>query len=388
MTLNFKQMRKNKKRKEENKMRKTLMLSLTVLLFVLLSCGLAFAISGQCAHCHTMHFSQDGAPPPNAGPSGPYGQLLLDDCLGCHTGTNNPPTDPTPYVLDTVAPTYDPDGTTGNTLAGGNFYWVSLGTNDSFGHNVSGLSADSVLTSPPGYDSGRVDSQGNTPGGGSWSGQVHCAGANGCHGTHAAGQDDYAGIRGAHHANATGSLTTATTVGNSYRFLIGIHGYEDSDYEFQPTASAHNQYKGVARTGADLTDKITISWSCGECHGQFHTKAADVGPGASPWLRHPTDFSLNDATGTEYASYNGAVSPAAAPYSVAAPVGSVDVSSVLSQVDVTQGAGTDNAIVTCISCHRAHGTHFPDSLRWDYDTIIAGGGGGNIGCFICHTTKD
>ena len=111
-----------------------------------------------------------------------------------------------------------------------------------------------------------------------WSGQVTCAGANGCHGTHVALQDDNAGIRGGHHANATGSLTTATTVGNSYRFLIGIHGYEDSDYEYHPTASAHNQYKGVARTGADLTDKTTISWSCGECHGKFHTEAADVGP--------------------------------------------------------------------------------------------------------------
>ena len=219
-------------------MKKILILSLTVLFVITLSAGFAFAISGQCNNCHTMHYSQDGTLPPNAGTNGPYGQLLLDSCLGCHTGTNNPPTDSTPYVLDTVAPTYGTNGTTGNTLAGGNFYWVSQANNDSFGHNVSGLQTDDVLTSPPGYDGGRADSQDNIPGGGSWSGQVTCAGEFGCHGTHASGQNESAGIRGAHHSNASGSLTTATTVGNSYRFLIGIHGYEDSDYEYQPAAAS------------------------------------------------------------------------------------------------------------------------------------------------------
>ena len=115
-----------------------------------------------------------------------------------------------------------------------------------------------------------------------------------------------------------------------------------------------------------------------------------MGPGASPWLRHPTDFSLNDVSTTEYAAYNGAAVPGAASYSVVAPVGSVNVSAVLSQVDVTQGAATNNAIVTCISCHRAHGSPYSDLLRWQYDEthILAGGGEGNVGCFICHTTKD
>lgn len=44
----------------------------------------------------------------------------------------------------------------------------------------------------------------------------------------------------------------------------------------------------------------------------------------------------------------------------------------------------------CLSCHRVHGSEYPDILRWDYSKMIAGDPGdeeGN-GCFVCHTTKD
>lgn len=32
-------------------------------------------------------------------------------------------------------------------------------------------------------------------------------------------------------------------------------------------------------------------------------------------------------------------------------------------------------------------TDQPDMLRWDYRTIIAGGGASKKGCFVCHSTK-
>jgi len=142
----------------------------------------------------------------------------------------------------------------------------------------------------------------------------------------------------------------------------------------------------VARTG-EVSDTSTISWLCGECHGEYHTETTDVGT-ASPWLRHPTDLSLNDVTGTEYASYNAAADSAAAPYSVIAPVASTDVSAILSTVNVTKAAEDDEAIVTCLSCHRAHGSPNSSLLRWEYTMDAGSGVGANTGCFICHTTKD
>jgi len=46
--------------------------------------------------------------------------------------------------------------------------------------------------------------------------------------------------------------------------------------------------------------------------------------------------------------------------------------------------------VMCLSCHRPHGSPYPDMLRWDYTEQIAGGGGltDDRGCFYCHTKKN
>ena len=48
---------------------------------------------------------------------------------------------------------------------------------------------------------------------------------------------------------------------------------------------------------------------------------------------------------------------------------------------------SDDAIVLCISCHRAHGTPYADILRWDYSSCTAGNPNANCGCFACHTSK-
>ncbi|MBW1796331.1 MAG: hypothetical protein JRJ38_18260 [Deltaproteobacteria bacterium] len=45
---------------------------------------------------------------------------------------------------------------------------------------------------------------------------------------------------------------------------------------------------------------------------------------------------------------------------------------------------TDGARVTCLSCHRAHGTDNHDILRFDYSTQIAGSTGVTAGCLGCH----
>jgi hypothetical protein len=345
---------------------------------VLLAAPALAKVEGACSDCHTMHNSEDGS----ALYGTPYSALTKGDCVGCHTGTNDGGNKP--YVLSTGAPTYGATGTevTTNTLAGGNFWWVSQAGGDAKGHNVEGIvDADGTITTPPGFDSGRVAADGTTPGSTWASNRLTCGGTYGCHGTHAAGTDSWGAISGGHHTNASGAITSpGTTAPGGYRFLVGIAGYEDSDWEYRPTVSAHNQYMGVDDPG-QITDTSTISYLCAECHGQFHDDTDNIGS-ASPWLRHPTDLDMGSATGTEYANYNGDGTT----YSLIAPVGSDSVASVLSTVTTSSAAGT--AIVTCISCHRAHGTPYDDLLRWDYTGISAAGGASDAGCFICHTTKD
>jgi predicted CXXCH cytochrome family protein len=332
-------------------------------------------VSGPCSSCHTMHYSQGGTALGTWGGSGPYQALLANDCVGCHTGTNNGTG--TPHVFSTSEPVYNATGTEANTttLAGGNFWWVAQGGADAKGHNVDGIVAvDGTLTAPPGFNGGRAAADGSTPGGGTWPGgqQVTCAGVYGCHGSHTSSSSP-AAVRGGHHHGVSGAITVpGSTPEGGYRMLVGIAGYEDSDREYRPTENAHNQYKGV--DGAGGTDNSTISYLCAQCHGAFHDDTGNIGD-ASPWLRHPTDFDMgNTGVNSEYRDYGGVSNT----YQVVTPVGSSDVSSVKSTV-----AFNDDSIVTCISCHRAHGTPYYKMVRWDY----AGSAGGGF-CANCHTSKD
>lgn len=382
---------------------------------LLLLCGSSAwaAVTGQCSDCHTMHNSQDGTTVvPELGRS-----LTTGDCVGCHTGDNGVDASNIPYVFhsaDEYGPDYDSGGNlindgASNSLAGGSFSMVD--TNDSYGHNVVGIASDdgTLGTTPPGWiastfpaNDGSGGSVGNINGGNAtWSTQLTCAGTNGCHGSHE-NADDFADIRGSHHGDD--STIDGTTVARSYRFLRGILGFEDDDWEFTVSDTDHNQYYGVDRTSTSTTgmNSQTISYLCAECHGLFHSNdGSTAGSGiieggtainnVNPWLRHPTDFALSTAGG-EYLDYADAGGIAAttsgvtAAYNFIAPLASADVSGAISN----PFSGSDNDIVSCLSCHRAHGSAYDDMLRWDYDQMIASATTGfdNKGCFACHTTKD
>ena len=342
---------------------------------------------GVCSNCHVMHASQLG----QLGVTyTPQDFLLKTGCLGCHTGTNavglGTVAGTIPYVLDTVAPVYG--GASNNSLAGGNFWYSNSSAqsgaqSERYGHNPTELGAvDSKLTAPPGWKAtgfaandqvGTIDA----------THPLSCAGTYGCHGNH-----DATGIQKAHHTNTTGvANATAGVLGTSYRFLKNIQGYEADDYELQPTtaASHHNVYFGAQRNvNNDLSNNHTISYLCAECHGIFHTGQA-VNEGlkpnptdalGSPWIRHPVDFEMSNAAGYEEAAYV---------YTPNVPVGTY--------VAPTAGANladpTVGRIVMCVTCHRAHASPYPEALRWDMTTMIAGGSPGNTnGCFACHTTKN
>ncbi len=341
--------------------------------------------TGLCSSCHTMHNSQDGTTVTNWGSWGEGGGpafLLAASCIGCHTGDNTSSsvaltngTD-APYVLGSTAPAYNNTGTgtAANTLAGGNFWWTvntppSGHTSDRTGHNVAGIAAtDATLGNTP-------------PGGTALAQQLRCAGTYGCHGDRS--QDDpYLAMEGTHHEKVMTS---------NYRLLqnsdgTAILGYEDPDWEFQATdgTTEHNQYKGKARTTDTDEDKSTISSFCASCHGDFHNGTSPDGVSGSswgsPWIRHPVDYMLPNSG--EYAGYNGG-SGGSANYSVIAPLAEDAASITAARATVT--LGSNESILMCLSCHRAHGTPYDSILRWDYKNWP---GGGYNGCAICHTEKD
>jgi len=203
--------------------------------------------------------------------------------------------------------------------------------------------------------------------------------------------DNADAVSGGHHGDdsclkpgTVDQSAQGADIKTSYRWLGGIEGIEDGDWEWTAVDGTvnHNQYKG-ASTNLHFSDKTTISYLCAQCHGDFHS---GIGGTASPWLRHPTDIELPSDTSKEYYKYNGGTGTDN-DYSVIAPVGSTTFADDdYPEAQITPG--TTDSIVLCISCHRAHGTEYPDLLRWDYDTMIAGQTSiPNKGCFICHTTK-
>ena len=309
-----------------------------------------------CDDCHTMHNSQDGeavsyqlsASYSDFEPDTTANELLLvSSCTGCHTSTGSSTiVSDTPFVFNTASFT--------SPLAGGNFNYVKA--DDAKGHNVSGITLqDGIHGLTP-------------PGGSSMTSQLTCAGEFGCHGIRNPGGNSYFSMKGAHHTQDSSGID-GSSVGKSYRFLNGILGKEDSDWEQDNTNTSHNEYKGSTSSASN-----TVSYLCSRCHGNYHTwegGPSQVGT-ASPWLRHPTDIALN-STG-EYSVYTT--------YNMTAPLARPDPDNVSNTAEVIPG--TD--IVMCLSCHRAHASPYYKGLRWDYKSADLGTA--LTGCSVCHTSKD
>lgn len=387
--------------------------ALLAILFALIAPHIVYAQMGECSNCHTMHNSQDNLPMRYDTEASPLPQLLRSDCLGCHAmGTTNN----IEYRGTARIPQVYHNDTLAGDLAGGNFAYIDGlkggAASDGKGHNVSiipGIGTDATHTvGPPG---GIRQSLHFGPGAHITTNELTCAGdpANngrfGCHGNRdTRGDPNYpGGITGAHHENQSGSLDPGpgeARAGYGYRFLVGVKGYEDTDWQLNPTDSDHNEYFALgspttldcSASGCHLLGGVrapngTMSEFCATCHGNFHTLsvgAADdsisnssgVGSGASPFIRHPADLFL--PAGGEFDSYTQ--------YKLSAPVGRT--TSPVPAPNNSVATGSD--AVMCLSCHVAHGSEFPDMLRWSYGQMDIGGGGPGDGefCFACHTEKD
>ncbi len=360
-----------------------------IALLIVISGTMAWGkVAGPCVNCHTMHNSQDGSSVVKT----TFGLeqdiemqfgLTNTDCVGCHSSDTETIRDlgngtRIPIVYTTNEPSLTP-GASNSMLAGGNFYWVA--SDDTKGHNVYRISGiDSNLSNAPGASTG----------------------CSPCHNTLATANS---GCRGchfpAHHADD--SATVVDGAHGSYRFLgdvmhyvfngwppetsgfagsstAGVKGIEDEDWEQDVSSNKHNGYKGTttnypsASAGPYLSDS-SIGQMCAGCHGNFHHQMNTDGDLSGAWIRHPSDVIIPNEG--EYAAYTI--------YNPLAPVAKQNLTEDMKN-SPTVTPGED--LVTCISCHRPHGSPYPDMLRWDYDTCTAGSANAECGCYVCHTAKD
>ncbi|ADH85465.1 cytochrome c3 family protein [Desulfurivibrio alkaliphilus] len=310
-------------------------------------------VSGECVNCHTMHGSFEGESMAYDESEAVYPALTRGDCLGCHSS------DGTPLNPDNYAPAIYHAGEPMGETAAGSFYWVTQ--DDRKGHNVVGVvDADQDISTAPG---------------GMMMGQVTCATATGCHGDPQTLPDagNFASISGQHHAERYDENNRVKT-GESMRMLRGeVDGYRGMMWEAVPQVENRNVYYAVHRESAGDSTERTISNMCATCHGDFHSgdKITENGM-SSPWLRHPTDLDMAQLGG-EYENYE---------FTFEAPVGSSQMDSYAVAKDTSQ-----SAVVTCLSCHRAHASEYDSMLRFDYSGIKAHEGAEATGCTHCHTSK-
>ncbi len=382
-------------------MLKTLNILLTrgvFILLVLLPSALPAQMGGVCSDCHTMHNSQNGSAMTYNGSTEPHPYLLRSgNCIGCHAqAVSTNMVNGVPQVMHT-----DP-----TDLAAGNFAYISgakgSGASQTKGHNVVDLlPQDTIHNFPPGGPMKNAGEGIRHPD--TMPSQFTCAGLYGCHGS-AHITDPMDSIRGSHHKNS-GNKPAGETVGDSYRFLLGVTGLEADDLQNRDSTH-HNEY---IRDDSQLAGFPTLvgPGTCYWCHGPDNPWMGNSGdvlepgsgmsdlcmrchPGMSSydqntpgWHRHPNNVPL-PGDSSEYAAYTV--------YNVDAPISRRTLPDVASSVvepgDILQPGTRGAANVFCLSCHKAHGTDYPDMLRWDYTGIIADGGTSNEGCFICHTTKD
>jgi hypothetical protein len=301
------------------------------------------AMNGTCVDCHTMHNSDDGgtmAPGKAVGDPG-YAQLLrFDGCVGCHaiaaqsnvTTTGKPSTAP-------KAPQVDNTGTT--MLAGGFF---ATGVNDGPNNHTVGAAVNAAavaLTDAPG------NGVGNTFNPGANGSAFNC-------------EDCHASAVGGHHSyTGAGSAKAGTLTTNSFRMLQADSLNDGTaDGNFVTSGSAPNAIWGVNDTYATTNyNAASMNAYCAECHADFHGAGNTQDATSGAWVRHPTNVNAN--------TYG------------------LHVGGATAQVPTGE---TDNDVM-CISCHRAHGSAFADTLRFTYSSQNANDGVASVGCESCHGSK-
>ena len=332
----------------------------------------------ECSGCHSMHT-------PKAG-----GSFLLvgtdpsSTCLSCHQHAGD--TGPSSYHIATA----DADMPTGvaplQRTPGGDFGWLkksytmtirgttSTELGETHGHNivaqdVSGFLADATNTT--------------APGGTFSSGQLGCTSCHDPHGR-VRRQSDGTYATGASLGGAAAPIIASGSYNNSvmpaagqavgaYRLLRGLNDTSVAGVTFAGVAvaiapSTYNQTEATNQVRVAYGATGTNTWGnwCASCHPAMHSSGNYV---------HPIDQNLGsgianiynayvksgDLTGTAAGSFNSLV-----PF--AENTGDIATLQAHSKNNNSylNGPGTSDK-VTCLSCHRAHASGWPEALRWNME---------------------
>jgi hypothetical protein len=297
--------------------------------------ALAFHDGGvaDCAGCHTMHNSQDGA---LIDPDSPNGNAWLlvdatpsDVCLGCHATRLG-----AVFADDVLNPAPE--------RGGGNFIFL-LEDNLNDGHAGGAIDPDTgeLINAIPGYAAGHnLDAPGyglepdpvltSAPGGDFPGGFMGCSS---CHDPH--GNEDFRLLYGAGREVQGGIATFANAAPDVEGLSLFGPGESNSN---------HSAYQGG------------VSAWCGNCHGDFHTNGTK--------LVHPTNRALGGSIAQAYNLYNG-TSDITGGAEATAYLASVPFEDAGMTTGSTEGPSASSRVM-CLSCHRAHATSAPDAGRWDF----------------------
>ncbi len=354
----------------------TLLAAALMLLFAA-SNSQAFHSGGvaECSGCHSMHA-------PKAG-----GSFLLvgtdpsSTCLSCHQSAAD--TGPSSYHISTV------DGALGAGMApkqrtpGGDFGWLkksytmtirgttSTEAGETHGHSIVATDAAYVAdgTNP------------NAPGGTFASSQLGCTSCHDPHGRVRRGSDGtyrtaaaLGGVAdpiigsGSYNNSVTPAAGQAVGV---YRLLRGLNDVTVSGVTFAGVAiaiapSTYNRTEAVTQTRVAYGASGTNTWGnwCASCHQGMHSSGNYV---------HPVDQSLGSDIANIYNAYvkSGDLSGvAASSFNSLVPfaenTGDIATlqSHALNNDTYLNGPGSSDK-VTCLSCHRAHASGWPEALRWN-----------------------
>lgn len=292
----------------------------------------------KCSDCHTMHYSESGAPPVTAEAGGPWKRLLRAStvnklCLLCHDGTDA-------TAPDVLVPVGMYAGS-GDEHSGGGYFGNSGGVASATSHDldlakVPPLSTKAAMT-------------------------LTCTS---CHGPHGTGN----------YRN----LLTSPAGGAGTTVVLGTDVYENVLPAIPPTAAGSQ----AAYKKSNVGYKSSYSKWCAECHDSLAANLAGVAP--AHFQRHPVNVALNAAgyhtdTANWIAVTPGGVGAATGDATYGVPRIRFQVSTAVSYATATTVAASNE--VFCGSCHLAHGWQYAYALVWPYKE---GGADGYAACQQCH----